>query len=351
MKKLLFWLKASIIVLITIPMAIITALLLPFNYKGKIYHFMAKIWSRIILAIFNIKVKTSGLENIAEKRNYIYISNHASAMDIPALICAIPDQIRFLAKQELGKIPLWGWLLKHGGYILIDRKNPKRAIKSIQKAIEKIKNGVSVLVFAEGTRSIDGKLLPFKRGGFMLAIKSNTPIVPVTILGSHKIMQKHKLEINPGMIEILIDKPIQTENFSGKEGEIKLMEAVRKIISTNLENKIRDKTMPVTIKDVEYIANLARLEFKEAEKEKFTEQFNRILEYMSKLNELDTTDVEPLYHVIDIKNVFRDDVVKPSYPREEILKNAPSRTEYFFKVPKVIPIEEKIREDEDKEQD
>jgi aspartyl-tRNA(Asn)/glutamyl-tRNA(Gln) amidotransferase subunit C len=109
--------------------------------------------------------------------------------------------------------------------------------------------------------------------------------------------------------------------------------------------------MPITIKDVEYIANLARLEFKEEEKEKFTEQFNRILEYMSKLNELDTTNVEPLYHVIDIKNVFREDIVKPSYPREEILKNAPSRTEYFFKVPKVIPIEERTRESQDKEQD
>lgn len=109
--------------------------------------------------------------------------------------------------------------------------------------------------------------------------------------------------------------------------------------------------MPVTIKDVEYIANLARLEFKEEEKEKFTEQFNRILEYMDKLNELDTTDVEPLYHVIDIKNVFREDIVKPSYPREEILRNAPSKTEYFFKVPKVIPIEERSKKDQDKEQD
>lgn len=107
--------------------------------------------------------------------------------------------------------------------------------------------------------------------------------------------------------------------------------------------------MPVTIKDVEYIANLARLEFKEEEKEKFTEQFNRILEYMDKLNELDTSNVEPLYHVIDLKNVFREDVVKPSYPREEILKNAPSRTEYFFKVPKVIQVEQRTKEDEEKE--
>ncbi len=218
-------------------MAIITFLLLPFNYKGKIYHFMAKIWSRLILAIFNIKVRIKGLENISKKQNYIYISNHASAMDIPALIHGIPDQIRFLAKQELGKIPFWGWLLKYGGYILIDRKNPKRAIKSIQRAIEKIKSGVSVLVFAEGTRSVDGKLLPFKRGGFMLAIKSKTPVIPVTILGSHKIMKKHKLEINPGTIEILLDKPIQVEDFSGKDGEIKLMELVREIIEKNLEKQ------------------------------------------------------------------------------------------------------------------
>ncbi len=237
MRKFLFLIKAGIIILLTIPMATITALFLPFNYKGKIYHFMAKIWSRLILAIFNIKVKIKGLENIAEKQNYIYISNHASAMDIPALIHGIPDQVRFLAKQELGKIPFWGWLLKYGGYILIDRRNPKRAIKSIQKAIEKIKSGVSVLVFAEGTRSVDGKLLPFKRGGFMLAIKSNTPVIPVTILGSHKIMRKHKLEINPGTIEILIDKPIKVENFSGKDGELKLMELVREIIEKNLKKQ------------------------------------------------------------------------------------------------------------------
>ncbi|MCS7229185.1 MAG: Asp-tRNA(Asn)/Glu-tRNA(Gln) amidotransferase subunit GatC [Candidatus Kryptonium sp.] len=102
--------------------------------------------------------------------------------------------------------------------------------------------------------------------------------------------------------------------------------------------------MAITIKDVEYIAKLARLEFKEEEKEKFTEQFNRILEYIDKLNELDTTNVEPLYHVIDLKNVFRDDIVKESYPREEILKNAPARTEFFFKVPKVIPTEKTTEE-------
>jgi 1-acyl-sn-glycerol-3-phosphate acyltransferase len=237
MKRFIFFVKAGIIVLITIPMAIITFLLLPFNYKGKIYHFMARIWSGLVLWIFNVKVEVVGKENIDFGKNYIYISNHASAMDIPALICGIPDQIRFLAKQELGKIPLWGWLLKYGGYILIDRRNPKRAMRSVQRAIEKIKSGVSVLVFAEGTRSTDGKLLPFKRGGFMLAIRAKTPIVPVTIIGSHKIMQKHKLEINPGTIKILLDKPISVDEFDGREGEEKLMELTRDVIKRNLFEK------------------------------------------------------------------------------------------------------------------
>ena len=94
--------------------------------------------------------------------------------------------------------------------------------------------------------------------------------------------------------------------------------------------------MPVTIKDVEHVAKLARLEFTEAEKEKFTHQLNKILAYMEKLNELDTKNVEPLSHVIELSNVFRDDIVKPSYPREEMLKNAPEKDEKFFKVPKVI---------------
>jgi|ERR1041385_7790017 aspartyl-tRNA(Asn)/glutamyl-tRNA(Gln) amidotransferase subunit C len=94
--------------------------------------------------------------------------------------------------------------------------------------------------------------------------------------------------------------------------------------------------MPVTIKDVEHVAKLARLEFTEAEKEKFTHQLNKILAYMEKLNELDTKNVEPLSHVIELSNVFRDDIVKPSHPREEMLKNAPEKSEEFFKVPKVI---------------
>lgn len=94
--------------------------------------------------------------------------------------------------------------------------------------------------------------------------------------------------------------------------------------------------MAVTIKNVEHIAKLAKLEFNEDEKAKFTEQFNEILAFMEKLNELDTSKVEPLSHVIELRNVFREDVVKPSLPTEEALKNAPSKTEKFFKVPKVI---------------
>lgn len=94
--------------------------------------------------------------------------------------------------------------------------------------------------------------------------------------------------------------------------------------------------MSVTIKDVENIAALARLEYSETEKEKFTHQFNKILEYIEKLSEIDTTNVEPLSHVIELSNVFREDKIKPSFSQEEILMNAPSKTEKFFKVPKVI---------------
>ena len=234
LKKLALYVKIAVFIAFTIPLALITAVLLPLNYKGKIYHFFARIWSKLMLFIFGVKINVKGNENLDPKQNYIYISNHASAFDIPALIAGIPDQIRFLAKQELAKIPFWGWLLKYGGYVLIDRKNPKRAIKSINKAIEKIKSGVSVLVFPEGTRSVDGKLLPFKRGGFMLALKSKTPLVPVTIKGSNKIMRKGSININPGKIEIIIDKPVAIDGFSGKQGEIELMEKVRNIISKNL---------------------------------------------------------------------------------------------------------------------
>ncbi len=191
-------------------------------------------FSRGILAIAGIKVKTSGLENIEKGKAYIYVSNHSSQFDIAVLQSVIPGKISMFFKKELAKIPLFGWQLWAGPYIIIDRKNPDSARKSLDKAKWLLsEKKISVLLFAEGTRSVSGEVQQFKRGAFNLAGKVAFPIIPVTISGSQKIMPKGKLKINPGVISVHFDKPVNTENINSRQDEINLMNKVRDIIIKN----------------------------------------------------------------------------------------------------------------------
>jgi 1-acyl-sn-glycerol-3-phosphate acyltransferase len=151
--------------------------------------------------------------------------------DIPAVISFIPDQIRLVVKKELTRIPVWGWAMKYGGYISIDRSNPIAAARSLEAAAEKIRDGTSVLLFAEGTRTRDGKLQPFKRGAFSLAAKAGVPVIPVVINNSFRILPKGSLRVHPQDIELVIGKPISTKDVEGKNKEIALMEQVREIIA------------------------------------------------------------------------------------------------------------------------
>jgi 1-acyl-sn-glycerol-3-phosphate acyltransferase len=139
-------------------------------------------------------------------------------------------------KKELAKIPLFGWQLKWGPYVMIDRKDYESAMKSIEEAKEKInKIGMSVVVFAEGTRSKTGEVQPFKRGAFYLASRSGFPIIPVSISKTNKIMPKGKFRINGGNVKIHFDKPIQTNKLENKKDEIDLMEKVRAVVIQNIE--------------------------------------------------------------------------------------------------------------------
>lgn len=225
--------KGFFLVLWTAVMAAISLVTLPFNKDGNIYHREARFWSKIVLAIAGVKCKVMGSENIDLSKNYIFVSNHVSLFDIPAVVASIPMQVRIVAKKELTKIPLFGTSIKRGGYIIIDRGKSLEAVRSLEEASQKIRNGASVLLFPEGTRSKDGTLQPFKRGAFLLAAKSGIPIVPVTINGSYKILPKSKLRINSGEVHIIIDKPIATNGCEGKKGELQLMEDVRKVIAQN----------------------------------------------------------------------------------------------------------------------
>ncbi len=199
-----------------------------------VYFWISKFFSGGILFITGIKLKVEGLENIDPKATYVFVSNHASQFDITALQYGVPNRLAMIYKKELSKIPLFGWQLAAGPYVSIDRKNAESALKSIQKAKQVMKEkNVSILVFAEGTRSPDGQVQEFKRGAFRLASSVGYPIVPITIIGSSRIMPKGKLKFNKGEIIMRIDRPIPTQELKSRQDEIAMMKTIRDIIIKN----------------------------------------------------------------------------------------------------------------------
>ena len=212
-------------------MAIIASLL---DKKGELPHLVARVWGRTILFGARIKVTVKNPANLDPNRSYIYMSNHQSNFDIPVLLAYLPVQFRWLAKVELFRIPIFGFAMQRAGYISIDRSNRKSAILSLRRAAEIIRGGVSVLIFPEGTRSLDGNIRPFKSGGFILAIDSGVPIVPVIIHGTWPIMSKDRLRIRPGNVVLEIEKPVETSPYS-RSDKAELMEKVRQIITESHE--------------------------------------------------------------------------------------------------------------------
>lgn len=210
-------------------MAICAALfgLIP-NGEDKV-HRIARIWAKMLLIVSRTRVKVVGAENIQFKKPYIFMANHQSDFDIFIVLGYIPGQFRWIAKKELFKIPVFGKAMRNAGYIDIDRDNREKAIKSLDIAAKKIREGKSVMTFPEGTRSKDGTVKPFKQGMFHLAIKSGVPIIPITIIGAGTIMPKRSLRINPGRVTMIIDKPIDVSGYT-VENRAELIDKVRNMI-------------------------------------------------------------------------------------------------------------------------
>ena len=184
--------------------------------------------------VSGIKVNVKGLSNIDPAKSYIYMCNHQSNFDIPVLLGCLPVQFRWLAKAELFKIPIFGRAMRGAGYVGIDRFNRESAFESIEEAAGKIKNGVSVMIFPEGTRSRDGKIRLFKKGGFIMALNAGALIVPIVIRGTRPIMAKSSLRINPGNATMEVGKPIDTSGYTMETKE-NLIEYVRTVIREGFE--------------------------------------------------------------------------------------------------------------------
>jgi len=230
MVTLLRILLISIHILISSILGIIFA----FQPSYNLYFKLSKYFSGGILWLSGIKLKITGLNNYSPNGTYVFVSNHSSQFDIVALQKSIPNRMAMIFKKELAKIPLFGWQLYLGPYVMIDRTNMESAMMSIEEArIKMEKKNISIVVFAEGTRSNSGEVQQFKRGAFRLATKVGYPIVPVSIIGSNKIMPKGTFKLRSGTIQIHFDKPIAADNVENRRDEMELMNSVRDVIIKN----------------------------------------------------------------------------------------------------------------------
>ncbi|MBN8217861.1 MAG: 1-acyl-sn-glycerol-3-phosphate acyltransferase [Spirochaetes bacterium] len=187
---LLGLLAATLSIAWTFLICILSAIIMPFFPYSRAATRLLQIWCRGLLTLVGARLEVRGLERIGPGGHFLLISNHQSLFDIPALIAAYPGPFRMVAKKELFRIPIFGWCMTAARFIPIDRKNRHRAAESLRKAAERIRSGVSVLLFPEGTRSPDGSLLPYKRGPFALALESGVPILPVVVSGTIQILHR-----------------------------------------------------------------------------------------------------------------------------------------------------------------
>ena len=197
-------------------------------------HKVARTWAKVLLAISNVQVRVIGTEYVDGETPQIFMSNHQSVFDILIILAFLPGQFRWIAKKELFRIPVFGRAMKNAGYIEIDRQHHQRALQNLAEAARKIREGKSVMSFPEGTRSKDGSVKPFKKGMFHLAMEAGVPIVPITIIGADEIMPKRSLKVNPGRITMIIDAPIDIDEYTD-DARTELMERVRGIIVKNFD--------------------------------------------------------------------------------------------------------------------
>lgn len=219
----------------TVILSTIALLISLFDKKGENVHAIARFWARLHLSVSGIKVFIKGVENIPEPP-CIFMCNHQSALDIYSLLAKMPLSFRWVAKRELFSIPFLGWAMKKAGYISLDRENPREAIKAINKAAEKIKEGTTLIIFPEGTRSLDGKLLPFKKGVFSLALRAGVPIVPAGIKGSSLLQPKGSfIPVKKGVIYINIGEPVCGGDSTSEKTRVmnEIRSRIEKLLSEN----------------------------------------------------------------------------------------------------------------------
>lgn len=223
---------ASAVTAILITTAIATS---PFAPAGPWQTRLYRLWARAVLALFGARVRVRGAERLAPDGHYVFVSNHLSLADTPVMLHALPVPFKFLAKRELLRVPFIGWYLRRAGHLTVDRRSVRSSIESLNEAARLIReHSLSVLIFAEGRRSPDGTLQPFKDGAAWLAIESGAEAVPAAILGTDHVLPAKDSCILPGEVEVRIGEPVSPAGFVlRKRGEFTrlLEDRVRRLMA------------------------------------------------------------------------------------------------------------------------
>jgi 1-acyl-sn-glycerol-3-phosphate acyltransferase len=198
---------------------------------GNFAHRCARAWAMLILKTTGVRVRISGLEHLEPGRSYVFAANHQSIYDIPIVFSSVPFQLRIVAKESLGRIPFMGWHLQRAGHLLVDRRNPGADI--VQKMRRLVGESSSLIVFPEGTRSVDGRLGRFKKGSFLVAVDAGLPVVPVSIRNSRQVMKKGQLTVRPAAVDITVHASIDTASI-GRDHVRELAERVRAIVNDDV---------------------------------------------------------------------------------------------------------------------
>ncbi len=198
--------------------AILLAFLLPGkSRKGKFFRLVSSTYARIAFRLFRIRVAGRGIGNIDAAKPYVFLSNHISHADAPALAIVIAHPLHWVFKKELARIPVFGWVLLACGQIMVDRSSPEQSKAALDRALSGLTGNNSVMIYPEGTRSRDGSLQPFKKGGFWMALQAGLPIVPVRVSGSREVVAADTLRIRPGTVTVEIFPPIETRGKTASD--------------------------------------------------------------------------------------------------------------------------------------
>lgn len=203
---------ASLVTAVLITVAIATS---PFAPAGAWQTRLYRLWARAVLALFGVRLRVTGAESFRPGAHYVIVSNHLSLADTPVMLHAVPVPFRFLAKRELLRVPFIGWYLRRAGHLTVDRRSVRSSIESLNEAARLIKeHSLSVLIFAEGRRSPDGTLQPFREGAAWLAIASGAEAVPAAILGTDRVLPAKDSCILPGEVQVRFGAPVSPAGFS-----------------------------------------------------------------------------------------------------------------------------------------